>query len=260
MLVGAAITDGYIKSVDEKGGYGNIEYILVNNASKDDATIRYLDEQKGAENVTIIDYNDKFNYSAMNNIAAKKAGGKYLLFLNNDVKVISDGFIPALKEHAQRDEVGIVGAKLLYENMTVQHAGVILGVGGVADHSFRHRHHEEDGYFGQANIIRNVSAVTGACMMMRKEVFAEAGGFDEVNLKVALNDVDLCLKIMIAGYLNVYTPYSVLYHYESVTRGAFYKISEIEFMKEKYGDLLQNDPYYNVNLSFKNPCMYLPDV
>jgi GT2 family glycosyltransferase len=207
----------------------------------------------------IIDYDDKFNYSAMNNIAAKMASGKYLLFLNNDVKAISDDFILALKEHAQRKEVGAVGAKLLFEDMTVQHAGVVLGVGGLADHSFRFFHHDNDGYFGQANLIRNVSVVTGACMMMRKEVFMQAGGFDEENLKIAFNDVDLCIKIRLAGYLNVYTPYCVLHHFESISRGRKVRKYEVVFMQKKYNDLLLNDPYYNINLSLDS-VHYIPDV
>ncbi len=249
-----------VNSVYEKGGYKNIELLLVNNQSKEAETLAYLEEVKSKKEVRLIDYDEEFNYSDMNNMAVQAATGKYILLLNNDVKAIDDDFILALKEHAQRPEVGVVGAKLLYENMHVQHAGVILGVGGVADHSFRNIHHYDDGYFSQANIVRNVSVVTGACMMMRKEVFLEVGGFDEVNLKIALNDVDLCIKIFLAGYINVYTPYCLLYHYESATRGAFYKESEIIFMKKKYGDLLYSDPYYNENLSFKSPLMYFPDV
>ncbi|MFC1856105.1 glycosyltransferase, partial [Thermodesulfobacteriota bacterium] len=248
-----------VESVLEKAGYENIEIILVNNMSKEKATLEYLNELKGNDHIKILDYDKIFNFSAINNFAVEKATGKYILLLNNDTKAISDDFIVTLKEHAERAEVGAVGAKLLYDNMTNQHAGIVLGVGGIANHSLLGYHNDDNSYFGLANIQRNLSAVTGACLMLKKSVFEEVGGFDETNLKVAFNDVDLCLKIMKAGYLNVYTPYCQLYHFESISRGAALDKDEVDFMMDKYDGLLKNDPYYNPNLSLRTPD-YLPDA
>jgi GT2 family glycosyltransferase len=182
--------------------------------------------------------------------------------LNNDTEVISEGWLSAMLEHAQRSEVGAVGCKLLYPDRTIQHAGVILGINyidgkdSVAEHSPKYIPYANNGYFGKVNMIHNASAVTAACMLLRKDVFEEVDGFDE-NLAVAYNDVDLCLKIREKGYLIVYTPYSDLYHHESQSRGyddtsekkeRFLK--EIKYIRKKWGQIIdKGDPYYNPNLT-----------
>ena len=182
---------------------------------------------------------------------------EYLLFLNNDTEVITPEWLSAMIEHAQRKEVGAVGAKLFYPNDTIQHAGVILGILGVANHSHLGFPRSSHGYFGRVNVIQNVSAVTGACMVVRRDVFNEVGGFDE-GMSHAFNDVDLCLKIREKGYCIVYTPYAELYHHESASRG--YDLAtperkarfdrEIDIMKARWKHIFeQGDPYYNPNLT-----------
>ena len=152
-------------------------------------------------------------------------------------------------EHSLRKEVGAVGAKLIFPNNTIQHAGTIVGLGGTAGHSHKNFPAESNGYFGALNTIRNYSAITAACMMIRKEVFEEVGRFDEKKLAVAFNDVDLCLKIRKKGYLIVYTPFAALYHHESISRGYDLNPDEISAMNFRWRDILLSDPYYNPNLS-----------
>ena len=186
----------------------------------------------------------------------KNARGEYLLFLNNDVTVITPDWIGEMLGVCQRKEVGIVGAKLIYPDNTIQHAGCVVGIGGIAGHMFVDMPADRTGYLHKASILQDMSAVTAACMMMKRSAFDKAGGFTE-KLSVAFNDVDLCLKNRKAGYLVVYDPYVKLYHMESKTRGAENddaKIrrfqSEIEYMRSNWIDILKNgDPYYNKNLS-----------
>jgi GT2 family glycosyltransferase len=185
----------------------------------------------------------------MNNLAAREAKGEVLLFLNNDIEVVAPNWIEAMLEHAQRPEVGAVGAKLVYPDGTVQHAGVVVGIGGFADHAFRHLDGGAPGYLHLASLVRDVSAVTGACMMVRRQVFESLGGFDE-RLRVAFNDVDFCLRLGERGLGVVYTPHAVLTHHESASRGALHPRSEYLFMRRRWGELVaRGDPFYNPNLT-----------
>ena len=191
----------------------------------------------------------RFNFSAINNFGAQQARGEYLVFLNNDTQVVDRDWLGALLEQAQRPEVGAVGARLHYPDGRIQHAGLVLGIGGVADHAFRGLPSPAVTYFGLATVVRNVSAVTAACMMVPRRVFEEVRGFDE-RLQVALNDVDLCLRLRQRGYLIVYTPRAHLYHHESATRGRLHPPADEELVWNRWGDLIRRgDPYYNVNLS-----------
>ena len=238
-----------LKSIEEKTDYENYEIIIVDNNSKEKQTLDYLESIKKKKHIRILQFKSDFNFSKINNFAVSKAKGKHILFLNNDIEVICKGWLKAMLEHSIRKEVGAVGAKLIFSNNTIQHAGTVLGLGGMAGHSHKHFPAESNGYFGALNTIRNYSAITAACMMTRKEVFEEVGRFDEIKLSVAFNDVDLCLKIRKKGYLIVYTPYAALYHYESVSRGYDLNPDEILFMKNKWGNILLSDPYYNPNLT-----------
>ena len=201
-------------------------------------------------------YKGHFNYSAINNFAAAHAKGEYLLFLNNDVKSINPDWLEEMLGVCQRPEVGGVGAKLIYPDNTIQHAGCVIGMGGIAGHMFVDMPADRTGYLHKASLLQDMSAVTAACLLMKKEVFEQAGGFTE-ELAVAFNDVDLCLKVRKNGYLIVYDPYAKLYHMESKTRGAEdskEKVrrfqTEIEYMRCHWIDILKNgDPCYNKNLS-----------
>ena len=251
-----------VESIIEKTDYKNYEIVIVDNQSKEEETFAYYDKIKNNREIKILEYTRPFNFSAINNYAASEVDAEYILFLNNDTEVISNEWLSAMLEHAQRKEIGAVGAKLLYPNNTIQHAGVILGITGtpgkkgVAGHSHKYLPNTEYGYFLKAHLIENISAVTAACMMLRKGVFEEVGGFDEI-MSIAFNDVDLCLKIRERGYLIVYTPYAKLYHYESLSRG--YEdnpekqtrfLNEVEYMREKWGHAIdEGDPYYNPNLT-----------
>ncbi len=239
-----------LNSIEEKTDYKNYEIIIVDNNSQEQETHDYFEIIRKKSQIKIIEYKDVFNFSKINNFAVTEAKGEHLLFLNNDMEVISKGWLTSMLEHSSRKEVGAVGAKLIFPNNTIQHAGTVLGLGGVAGHSHKHFPAESNGYFGALNTIRNYSAVTAACMMTRKEVFEEVGRFDEIHLSVAFNDVDLCLKIREKGYLVVYTPFASLCHYESTSRGYDLNPDEILYMKNRWGQTLFSDPYYNPNLTF----------
>ena len=247
-----------VTSVLDKTTYSNFEIIGIDNGSEDAATLKLMSElEKRDARVRFVRHDVPFNYSAINNFAASQARGEHLLLLNNDTEVISGEWLSAMLEHAQRPEVGVVGAKLLYGSGTVQHAGVIIGQGGIAGHSHLHLPGDHPGYFARPQLIQNLSAVTFACAMVRREVFEALGGLNDTDLSVAFNDVDFCLRARAAGYLVVYTPYALLYHHESISRGfednpeklaRFH--AEIHYMEQHHGDLLQSgDPYYNPNLS-----------
>ena len=246
-----------IESIFKKTDYDNYKIVIVNNQSKEEKTFQYYDRIKNNPKIKILEYNKAFNFSKINNFAASQMDSEYILFLNNDIEVITNEWLTAMLEHAQRKEVGAVGAKLLFPNGTIQHCGIILGLGHhrVASIPY-YKYPDHDGYCGIINRIRNLSAVTGACIMMRKEVFEEVGGFDQ-NLELAFNDIDLCLKIREKGYLIVYTPYTVLYHHESLSRGyddtlekqeKFLK--EVEYARKKWSHVIdKGDPYYNQNIT-----------
>ncbi|WP_455792839.1 glycosyltransferase family 2 protein [Clostridium butyricum] len=247
-----------IDSIINKSTYKNYEIIVIENNSTEKETFNYYQTLEKYKNIKIVRYESKgeFNYSAINNYGVKYASGEHLLFLNNDIEVISENWLQEMLMYSQREDIGAVGAKLYYENETIQHAGVIIGIGGFAGHSHRHIDRRCGGYFSRCKIQQNLSAVTTACLMMRKNVFEEINGFDE-SFKVALNDVDLCLRIRKLSYLIAWTPYAELYHYESISRGyedTPEKKKRFEGEVEKFQDrwkneLEQGDPYYNPNLT-----------
>ncbi|MBR8320605.1 glycosyltransferase family 2 protein, partial [Burkholderia cenocepacia] len=204
-----------IFSVFDGTVYGNLEIVVVDNQSKDRETVDFLQSLSLRENVTVLKYDFPFNYSSINNFAEKHASGDVLCFLNDDVEAIEPDWLKEMVSHALRPDIGAVGAKLLYADGFVQHAGVVMGIGGFASHAHRLYPSTHPGYAGRAALVQNFSAVTGACLVMRREVFREVGGFDEENLPVAFNDVDLCLRVREAGYRVVWTPYAVLHHFES---------------------------------------------
>lgn len=234
-----------ISSIVNKTSYPNYEIIVVDNESKTEEAREYF---RNFEH-RLLHFQGPFNFSALNNLAVEQTTSPWLLFLNNDVEVIDSEWLTIMAEHVQRPEVGAVGARLLYPNDTVQHAGVVLGVGGIAEHAFRHFPADAPGVCRQLQVTRNYSSVTGACLLTRRDVFEEVGGFDEERLPVTFNDVDLCLKMRRAGYLVVYTPFARLYHHESATRRRSVEALETEVMRERWPDYLERDPYYNPNLS-----------
>jgi len=242
-----------IKSVFSKTTYKNIEIIVLDSSNNNSIKV-YCDEynQIKYENV-----NEKFfNFSKANNQGVKKSNGEFIVFLNDDTEVISPNWIEGLLEHVQRKEIGIVGAKLLYGNDNVQHAGTIIGIQQHAG-NYGGMHKSDAGYFSFVKIIRNCSSVTAACMMIKKELFSKIGGFDE-ELGNSWQDVDLCLRIINFGKFIVFTPYSILYHFEGTTRGKT-DSSEVElqsrkiFRKKNIKFLQKGDPFYNPNLSLTTP-------
>lgn len=239
-----------LDSIFAKTTYENYEILLVNNASELLETREYMREIENCPRVKLLHYNAPFNYSAINNFASLKAEGEYLLLLNNDTEVIEPDWIQNMLEHAQRPEVGCVGAKLLYPNNLIQHAGVVIGVGGAANHCYAKLPSDQNGYFGQLNVVREYSAVTAACVMIKKSVYEEMDGLDEENLAVSFNDVDFCLRLREKGYLVIYTPFAVLYHHESLSRGYNVSFNEEYYLRRRHQGIFQKgDPYYNPNLS-----------
>jgi len=244
-----------VESIFEKTTYLNFEIIIIDNASDEPETLQYLNGLEPNQKIRIIRDERPFNFSALNNVAVKLAHGSLVCLLNNDIEVISTGWLSEMVSHALRSDVGAVGAKLWYPNDTLQHGGVITGINGVAGHALKHLHKGLPGYLCRANQIQNLSAVTAACLVIRKTVYEEIGGLNEIELQVAFNDVDFCLRLCNAGYRNVWTPFAELYHHESATRGAedthnkYERFSkEVEFMKQRWGNRLLCDPAYNPNL------------
>ena len=245
-----------LEMLEKNTGYQNFEIIIVENNSTTDEIFRYYKELSRNRKIHLLRWGKEFNYSAINNFAVAHAKGEYLLFLNNDVKSINSDWLEEMLGVCQRPEVGGVGAKLIYPDNTIQHAGCVIGMGGIAGHMFVDMPADRTGYLHKASLLQDMSAVTAACLLMKKEVFEQAGGFTE-ELAVAFNDVDLCLKVRKNGYLIVYDPYAKLYHMESKTRGAEdskEKVrrfqTEIEYMRCHWIDILKNgDPCYNKNLS-----------
>lgn len=246
-----------VSSIIEKTTYQNYEIIMADNGSTDpkmhELYAEFEQQLPGRFFVESIDI--PFNFSTINNRAPKKAHGEYLLFLNNDTEVITENWLTLMVSFAQQERIGCVGAKLLYPNNTVQHAGVILGLGGVAGHGHYGYPHGDLGYFGRLAINVNYSAVTAACLLMKKADFDAVGGFEEA-FTVAFNDVDLCLKVQALGRDNVWLHEAELYHFESQTRGYDDKgkkkkrfEQEKVMMEEKWGPLIENDPFYNPNLT-----------
>ncbi len=245
-----------LASIFEKTSWKNYEIIIVENNSESAEIFDYYKEIDGRNGVRVVYWDGDFNYSAINNFGISHAKGEYILCMNNDMEVITPDWMTELLSHCQRPGTGIVGACLYYPDDTIQHAGIIIGIGGVAGNVFAGLRRGHSGYMHRESLQQDLSAVTAACMMIKKEAFAAAGGFEE-QLAVAFNDVDFCLRVREAGYLVVYDPYAALYHYESRTRGkedteakARRFQSEIEYMRSHWTNLLkEGDPCYNPNLS-----------
>ena len=245
-----------VQSIFAKTAYSNYELIIIDNGSDDLVTLRYLNRLKQDPRVRIMRDDSPFNYSSLNNKAVAQAKGEIIGLLNNDLEVINEDWLGEMVSHVLHAEVGAVGAKLYYPDNTIQHAGVILGICGVAGHAQKHALRESAGYGGRLLLVQNLSAVTAACLLVRKEVFEAVDGFDEQHLSIAFNDVDFCLRIQEQGYNNLWTPYAEMYHYESASRGyedtpekqtRFNK--EVAYMKQRWGDSLLIDPAYNPNLT-----------
>ncbi|MCI7040843.1 MAG: glycosyltransferase family 2 protein [Lachnospiraceae bacterium] len=249
-----------ITSIREKSTYENYEIIVVENGSETKEIFDYYEKLKDDPQIKVVTYTEKgsFNYSKVNNFGVKETSGDYILLLNNDTQVITVNWMEELLMYAQREDVGAVGAKLYYGNKTIQHAGVVLQLGAhrTAGHSHYGQHRDNLGYMGRLCYAQDVSAVTGACLLVKKKLFEEVGGLDE-SFAISLNDVDFCLKLREKGLLNVFTPFAELYHFESVSRGlddqgekaARYN-DESERFREKWKEVLEKgDPYYNPNFS-----------
>lgn len=236
-----------IHSILERTEYDPYEIIVVDNDSRDPEAVRFLDSL--GPPCRVLRSPGVFNFSALNNMAAQHAKGEQLLLLNNDVEVHRPDWLSALLEHAQRPDVGAVGAKLLYPDGRIQHAGVIVGLGGAAGHAFRFWPGQPTQSPRLPDLLRNCSAVTAACMMIPRAVFEQVGGFDE-RLRVVLNDVDLCLRIREAGYRIVYTPFALLTHYEGASRGRRHPTADEMRFRARWAEVLRRgDPYYNPNLT-----------
>ena len=245
-----------LNSLWEKTTYTDYEVLIVENNSTDEDIFAYYEEIKTKPGVRILTWEKPFNYSAINNWAATFAAGQHLVFLNNDIEIISPDWLEQMLMYTQFKENAVVGAKLYYPDGTIQHAGVIIGLGGVAAHSHKGFVHEDFGYMGRLLITQDLSAVTAAMMMVRRDVFDEVGGFDE-DYTVAFNDVDFCLKIREIGYHIIFTPYVEAWHYESKSRGQEDTIdkqqrfqSEVNKFVQRWG-YQRRDPFYNPNLTLE---------
>lgn len=248
-----------VESIVAKTTYAHFEIIIVDNGSDEPATLRYLDELAATPRIRVLRDERPFNYSALNNAAVRQARGEVVGLINNDIEVISPDWLSEMVSHALRPEVGAVGARLWYGDDTLQHAGVVLGIHGVAGHVHRYLRRNHVGYCGRASLIQSFSAVTGACLVVRKSIYEAVGGLNEVELQVACNDVDFCLRVREAGYRNIWTPYAELYHHESSSRGfddtpekVDRSAKEVAYMQQRWGEALLNDPAYSPNLSLDN--------
>lgn len=249
-----------LESLKKYTTYKNYEIIVIENNSDEEKTFKYYDEIDGKDNIKVIRYPDKgFNYSRIINYGVENSDGEYIIQLNNDTELITPDWIEQMLMYAQREDVGAVGVQLMYPDRTIQHAGIIIGIGGVAGHIFKNIPEGQHGYFSKDAMIQNLSAVTAACMMAPRKVYEEVGNMDEI-FKVAFNDVDFCLKVRKTGRLIVYNPYVKFLHYESKSRGLEDTIEkqkrfvgEVETFQKRWSDILKNgDPYYNINLRLDN--------
>ena len=244
-------------SMTRKSTYRNYEILIVENNSEKEETFEYYRKLPDRyPKARVLTWEKEFNYSAINNFAAKEAKGEYLLFLNNDVEILTPDWMEEMLQNCQQEDVAAVGAKLYYPDDTIQHAGVVLGLGGIAGHIMCRASREDPGYFGRMISVQEISAVTAACMMVKKSDFDAVGGLDET-FQVAFNDIDLCMKFRAAGKKIIFTPYAELYHYESKSRGLedtpekqFRFDKEVKRFQEKWAQQLEmGDPYYSPNLS-----------
>lgn len=247
-----------INSIEEKSTYDNYEIIVVENNSETKEIKDYYELLKDDPRVKVVTYTGSFNYSAINNFGVKETTGEYILLLNNDTQVITVNWMEEMLMYAQREDVGAVGAKLYYGDKTIQHAGVVIGLGAhrTAGHTHYKQHRENLGYMGRLCYAQDVTAVTGACLLVKKSLFEKVGGLDE-SFAISLNDVDFCLKLRKLGLLNVFTPFAELYHFESISRGLDdqgekaqrYNRESAHFREKWKTELEQGDPYYNPNFS-----------
>jgi GT2 family glycosyltransferase len=248
-----------IKSIINKTEYENYEIIAVNNKSEEEETAKVIKQLEALDQrISFHSFNKPFNYSEINNHAVREwANGSHILLLNNDMAVMNDEWLESMLGYSQRLEIGAVGAMLFYPDDTIQHAGVIIGIGGVAGHSHKYLKKEEGGYFYRPWIAQNLSAVTAACLMVKKSLYLDLGGLNDVNLPIAFNDIDFCLRCIEKAYRNVYVPRAQLYHYESISRGSEDTpekqkrfINEVKYMKKRHRMFLEKgDPCYNINLT-----------
>ena len=257
--------DGYdilkqcIDGILEKTTYQQYEILVLNNQTSCPKTLKYFKQISTHAKIRVVDYDHEFNYSAINNFGASQAKGSIIGLINNDIEVINSDWLGEMVRQVSRPDIGCVGAKLYYPDDRIQHAGVILGIGGVAGHAHKYFSDKNPGYFSRLRLVQNFSAVTAAALLVRKSVFEEVGGLNEADLKVAFNDVDFCLKVRGCGYRNLWTPYARLYHHESISRGqednpekqARFR-REVEYMKGKWGEKLNSDPFYSPNLTLEH--------
>ena len=244
-----------VYSIFEKTDYPAYELIVLDNESHDSEALEFLVELKKRDGVRVERIDEAFNYSRLNNRGVELCRGHFVALLNNDVEVLHPDWLTEMVSRVMQPKVAIVGARLWYPDGTIQHGGVIVGAGGIASHAHAGLRRGEPGYFARAHLAQDVSAVTTACALIRREAYLQVGGFDE-NLAVTFNDVDFCLRLRVAGYRIVWTPYAELIHHESASRGFDNSapkqvrfLAEVDYMKSKWGDILQRDPFYNPNLS-----------
>lgn len=250
------LLDQCISSIKNISAYENYEIIVLNNGSVEQSSLDYFNKIS-KENVMVINDDLPFNYSRINNLAFSYASGDHICLMNNDIEILSPDWMEEMLSFSQSTDVGCVGARLWYPDDTLQHGGVITGLGGIAGHSHKYLEKGAVGYFGRAALPQALSAVTAACLMIKASIYREVNGLDE-GLSVAFNDVDFCLRVREAGYRNVWTPYAEMYHHESASRGtedtpekqARFN-GEIAFMKNRWGKLLASDPYYSPNLTIE---------
>jgi O-antigen biosynthesis protein len=236
--------------------YQSFDITIIDHDSNDGDTISLLADLAKNNRINVLRYSGDFNFSAINNFGVRQSDGVILAFLNNDIEIVRSDWLREMVSHAARPGIGAVGAKLYYPNGNIQHAGIVTGIAGVAGHLYKHAPGNTTGGHGETILTREVSAVTAACMVIRRDAFLEVGGFDEVNLAVAFNDVDLCLRLRAGGYRNIFTPFAELIHHESATRGSDLSrdkrgrfLREYQYMLARWADVLPYDPFFNPNRS-----------
>ncbi len=255
---GKSLVQACINSILDKTTYKNFEILLVDNNSDDPASLKYFEELDAHPKIRLLKYPFPFNYSAINNFAVEQAEGEVIGLINNDIEIITPEWLEYMAGHAMRPEIGCVGAKLLYADGRIQHAGVVMGYGGGAGHAHKYFPRYHPGYLKRLVATQNYSAVTAACLLVKKELWHKVGGLDEQNLKVAFNDVDFCLRILETGVRNIYCAEAEMFHYESISRGldiapekALRFKQELDYLQEKWAKYIEHDPAYNPNLTLR---------